>query len=655
MRFTVTTKIVVSICTIFFVGLLAMTLIHQGLSIVMANLHKLASIEEPLNASTYEMEINVNGMGLEVLKYLATGQEYYRSQVIRDNDDFNGFHRRYMALAKTENERQLGEKILGLYTEFWGLAEGLMHRRDERERLFETVILRLEEIDRMLDAHQQQVATRGRRDRDRFTKVLTLSSMEAEVAEVGFWAANYQRRHDPEDKELLFTKLGNVKGQLAKYATLRQTADDRQAIDETVRGAVAEVENKIGAVLRLDDEIREARQRFIDLRVLIDELLDKEMQVLARANLEAPRLHAEQAVEHVLALMQYLVPLYAIAASIATVLLIRLLLKPIRQLMIGLKSVAGGNLEHRVHVTHNDEFADLAQGFNQMVQQLEATTVSRDQLERREDELRQTVGQLQQEISERERVQKERLRLETALRRSETLSAMGTLVAGVAHQVRNPLFGMSSIVDAIEARFGEQQDYHRYLGVLRGEITRVNTLMRELLDYGKPAALEETDVSIEAVVSDAITACTPLATQSCVGVVSTLEPQLSPILSDRQRLAQVFQNLIENAIQHSPVDARVEVQVCECKRDGEAWIECTIMDCGPGFSPEDLPRLFEPFFTRRGGGSGLGLSIAQRIVEQHGGTLTAANRAEGGAVMTVRLPVDRSSPHRCTPEVETRA
>src|SRR5918999_1233267 len=162
MRFTVTTKIAVSICTIFLVGLLAMTLIYRGLSIVAANAHKLANIEEPLNASTYEMEINVNGMGLEVLKYLATGQEYYRSQVIRDNDDFNDFHRQYMALAKTKNERQLGEKIRALYTEFWGLAKERMHKRDERERLFETVIHRLEEIDRIIEAHQQQVATRRR-------------------------------------------------------------------------------------------------------------------------------------------------------------------------------------------------------------------------------------------------------------------------------------------------------------------------------------------------------------------------------------------------------------------------------------------------------------------------------------------------------------
>lgn len=222
--------------------------------------------------------------------------------------------------------------------------------------------------------------------------------MEAEVAEVGFWATNYQRRHDPEDKDLLFTKLGNVKSQLEKYATLRQTANDRQAIGETVTGAVAEVENEIGAVLGLDDEIRAVRQRFIDLRVLMDELLDKEIQVLARENLEAPRRHAEQAVAHVLAQMQYLIPLYAIAAIVAAGFLIRLLLQPIRQLMTGVKSVAGGNLGQPVYVTHNDEFADLAHGFNQMAQQLRTTTVSRDQLERREEELRRTVDQFQQEI-----------------------------------------------------------------------------------------------------------------------------------------------------------------------------------------------------------------------------------------------------------------
>ena len=108
----------------------------------------------------------------------------------------------------------------------------------------------------------------------------------------------------------------------------------------------------------------------------------------------------------------------------------------------------------------------------------------------------------------------------------------------------------------------------------------------------------------------------------------------------RQRLVQVFQNLLENAIQHSPPEGRVVVETEEVSLDGGDWIAYRIQDAGSGFCNEDLPRIFEPFFTRRRGGTGLGLSIVQRIVEEHGGTITAGNCPEGGgAVMVVRFPL----------------
>ncbi len=108
---------------------------------------------------------------------------------------------------------------------------------------------------------------------------------------------------------------------------------------------------------------------------------------------------------------------------------------------------------------------------------------------------------------------------------------------------------------------------------------------------------------------------------------------------DRRRLTQVFQNLLDNAVRHAPPQSAVIVEAELMRVDGERWIDCRVRDAGPGFRPEDLPRIFEPFFTRRRGGTGLGLSIVQRIVEDHGGRIGAGNRAEGGAVVTVRLPV----------------
>jgi signal transduction histidine kinase len=108
---------------------------------------------------------------------------------------------------------------------------------------------------------------------------------------------------------------------------------------------------------------------------------------------------------------------------------------------------------------------------------------------------------------------------------------------------------------------------------------------------------------------------------------------------DRSRLRQVFENLIDNAAQHAPAVRNVTIGATLVTRAERRWIECSVEDDGHGFNPADLEKVFEPFFTRRERGTGLGLSIVQRIVEEHGGIVTAANRVEGGAVVTVRLPV----------------
>ena len=109
------------------------------------------------------------------------------------------------------------------------------------------------------------------------------------------------------------------------------------------------------------------------------------------------------------------------------------------------------------------------------------------------------------------------------------------------------------------------------------------------------------------------------------------------MLADRARVSQVLQNLIENAVHFSPAGGRVEVSLAVAEADGERYVECSVKDSGPGFDPSDLPRLFEPFFTRRRGGTGLGLSIVKRIVYDHGGEVTADNHPQGGAVVKVRL------------------
>lgn len=236
-----------------------------------------------------------------------------------------------------------------------------------------------------------------------------------------------------------------------------------------------------------------------------------------------------------------------------------------------------------------------------------------------------------------------RLRMEAELRRSQTLSAMGALVAGVAHEVRNPLFGISATLDAleaeVEAHVGEGKELSelpQYFQVLRGQLGRLTGLMQDLLDYGRPTAIDPHVGPLGPSVALAVSACDRLARQRGVEIRVDIPDSLPPLRLDRGRLGQTFINLLENAVQHSPEGGTVAVEAV--LHAGQA-VEIIVRDAGPGVAADDLQHLFEPFFSRRVGGTGLGLSIVQRIVEEHGGTVSASNHSEGGACLSIRLPL----------------
>jgi PAS domain S-box-containing protein len=226
--------------------------------------------------------------------------------------------------------------------------------------------------------------------------------------------------------------------------------------------------------------------------------------------------------------------------------------------------------------------------------------------------------------------------MEESLRRSETMSALGALVAGVAHEVRNPLFAISAALDAFENRFGSRPEYARYLEIFHQESERLGQLLGELLEYGRPPSAELAPSPLAPVLEEAMQACRLLAERQQVEI--DWEPptaELPAVSMERRRLVQVFQNLIQNALQYSPPGSRVRVRVEAVQGQG---VLCTVEDRGPGFPPEDLPRLFEPFFSRRPRGVGLGLSIVHRIVEEHHGHVAMDNHPQGGARATVLLP-----------------
>ncbi len=231
-------------------------------------------------------------------------------------------------------------------------------------------------------------------------------------------------------------------------------------------------------------------------------------------------------------------------------------------------------------------------------------------------------------------------RLQESVRRGEQLAALGELVAGVAHEVRNPIFGMGLTVDALEEMLrAASPEVMELFGILRAWLDRLNHLMENLLEYGKTWTLDLREGTIDGVVSSVIDGCRQIAAKSSVAIDARIEPDL-PMLMDTNRLSHAFENLINNAIQHSRPGETVSLRV---RALNASTIECEVRDQGPGFDPADLPRIFQPFFTRRRGGTGLGLSIVQRIVDEHGGTIAAQNGEDRGAILTMRFPTYRRS------------
>jgi len=236
--------------------------------------------------------------------------------------------------------------------------------------------------------------------------------------------------------------------------------------------------------------------------------------------------------------------------------------------------------------------------------------------------------------------------LQESLRRTERMSAMGSLVTGVAHEVRNPLFSISATLDMLHTELRDHASFAESWPILQAQVGRLTRLMRDLLDYAKPVTIRRNPTDVREVLRRAVRSCSTLAAGAEVTVVEDFRDDLPSLAVDAGRLEQVFENLLSNGIQHSPRGSSIGVAAHVVSNAGSPEVHCAFQDEGPGVSPADLPRLFEPFFTRRKGGTGLGLSISQTIVEDHGGRLWAEARPGGGSIFTVALPVPLTADNR---------
>jgi signal transduction histidine kinase len=226
------------------------------------------------------------------------------------------------------------------------------------------------------------------------------------------------------------------------------------------------------------------------------------------------------------------------------------------------------------------------------------------------------------------------------MKRAERLFALGQLSAGLAHEIRNPLASIAGAAGILQRNLRLEQKDAECLAIIAKECQRLNSLLSQFLDFARPRAPRYQSTDVESLLDSVMALATHAIGTRPISLDKNVPP-MTPVECDPELLKQVILNLVINAIHATPDGGKISLS--GGTREGRVVIE--VRDEGCGINAADRDRIFDPFFTTKEGGTGLGLSVAHQIVEQHGGILTAEANPAQGMTFSVSLPLRRERLH----------
>jgi signal transduction histidine kinase len=231
----------------------------------------------------------------------------------------------------------------------------------------------------------------------------------------------------------------------------------------------------------------------------------------------------------------------------------------------------------------------------------------------------------------------ERRQLEREMERRERLSALGGVAAAFAHEVRNPLNAVSMGLQRLRAEFAAEpaEEYARFVDLIQGEVRRLNAIVEQFLSLARPLPLQPAPFAVDTLLRELAALVDGQSRDTGIALTLALPRELPPLVADRDHVKQVLLNLVLNAVQAMSGGGTLTLGA----GTGGGEMVLTVADTGPGMSAEVRARVFDPYFTTRPDGLGLGLPIARRIVEAHGGTIGLETAPGAGARFMVRLPL----------------
>ena len=294
--------------------------------------------------------------------------------------------------------------------------------------------------------------------------------------------------------------------------------------------------------------------------------------------------------------------------------------RPITNMINTIRKIESGDLSVRME-EGNNEIGIMARSFNRMLDSVEASN----------SEVKRCHNQ--------------------QLQRAAQLASLGEIISGIAHEIKNPLAGISCAVQVIQSELDTEDSRRVVTSEILDHIKRLDNIVKSLLNYAKPKPPRFMNVKINDVLDKAVFFVYPEAKKHHVTIDTSVEDEIPEIMMDSDQMQQVFLNLMINAVQAMPDGGNLKIVASESDKDsmeldektrsnfqGERAVKVSFEDNGPGIDPETQKSIFDPFITKKSKGTGLGLSISQRIVQEHGGDIIVNSEVDNGTTFTVYLP-----------------
>jgi len=330
-------------------------------------------------------------------------------------------------------------------------------------------------------------------------------------------------------------------------------------------------------------------------------------------------------------LLAYFALDFFLLLGLGSFILSRIVVRPINRLLVATERITGGHYTQRLSVAGSAELARLADSFNEM-----SST-----LQNKDRQVSEHVAALEKANADLQQAREETLR-------SEKMASIGLLAAGMAHEIGTPLASIMGYAELLTGGDSDNEAIQDYARRINQDCTRIDRIVRGLLDYSRPRGSGAEPVDVSRVVRDSIELLTQQGALKRIEVATYFEEALPPVLADFHQLQQVLINLMLNSRDAMPDGGRLTIRATAdttvLPGRSEGCLRLDVLDRGSGIPPENIGSLFDPFFTTKppGKGTGLGLAIVARIMEGFGGRISVQSKVGKGSCFSLLLPVTGS-------------